>query len=168
PIRQYDGHPVASAYADAAQPVKRIVRRCPERAICDRQAPGPQDGIAVGGGSRMAGKKISQARKGMTPGVLACRSVLQAIDNLGQGPSEPQHSADAPKPEAPGKQDQGNDRSPAPASASASRVYGPQQNVWLDPREMASSIEHPTYRVIGIQKQQRINSSSDHRSLRQP
>src|SRR5262249_55176761 len=109
-VRQYHRHPVASVDTDAAQPVKQLVRRCPERAICDRRAPGPQDSIAVGGGSRMAGKEVSQARKGMAAGGLACQPLLQVIDNIRHGPLQSERWGGGSKAGAIRWQDQENDR----------------------------------------------------------
>jgi hypothetical protein len=45
---------------------------------------------------------------------------------------------------------------PHPASAKRAGFTTLKQNVWLDLREMASSVEHLAYGVIGIQQKQRI------------
>ena len=78
---QHDRYTVTSTDTQVAQLTNNFVRSGPERAICQRLAPGRQNGRVVGRYSSIVGEKISEAGKDVLPG-LACVRARQLFCNL--------------------------------------------------------------------------------------
>jgi len=83
-VRHHCRDPVSSAHTNAPQPANDIACLHPQRAICHREAPGGQNGVAVGRVSSIVGEKVLEARKGTSSGAFARGFMLQLLDDLRQ------------------------------------------------------------------------------------